>query len=355
MKKIILTGGGTSGHVTPNIALIPKLKKEGYQIHYIGTQNGIEQNLIGEQEEITYHAIKGGKLRRYVSFKNIVDACKVMGGFVQACHVIRKVKPNVIFSKGGYVSTPVVWGAKLFRVPIVIHESDYTVGLANKLSIPFANKVCFAFPETFEHLPREKSVYTGIPIRDELFSGNKEKGYKFTGLNNKKPILLVTGGSLGSTFINKIVRNQLDELLNHYQVCHLCGKGKLDESLQTKKGYKQYEYISKELPDIFAISDVVVTRGGATFLYELLALKKPMLIIPLSKNASRGDQILNAKSFSKQGFADYIEEEDLTSDRFLISIKQLNKNKENIINKITEYRRESSTKKVLDIIKSITK
>lgn len=311
MGKIVMTGGGSAGHVTPNIALFPALQKSGFEIHYIGSSNGIERELI-EKEGIPYHPIDAGKLRRYLSVKNLSDALRVFKGFGEAFGVLRKLKPDVVFSKGGFVSTPVVWAAYLNRIPVVIHESDVTPGLANKLSIPFATKVCYTFPETKQYLHAEKSVLTGLPVRESLFAGKKEVGKKLCGFSTNKPVILVIGGSLGSKKINEVMRKALPELLKNFNICHLCGKGGLDNSLSNLQGYKQFEYVNTELQHLYSLADVIVSRAGATVLFEILALKKPALLIPLSKEASRGDQILNAQSFLKQGFSYTLLEEDLT-------------------------------------------
>ena len=242
MKRIILTGGGTAGHVTPNIALIPKLKEEGYDIHYIGSYNGIEKKLI-EDMRIPYHGISSGKLRRYFDVKNFSDPFRVIKGYGEASRLMKSLKPDVVFSKGGFVSVPVVIAAKNHRIPAIIHESDMTPGLANKLCIPSAAKICCNFPEAMEHLPKGKAVLTGTPIRQELFHGNPLDAIQFTGLQANKPTILVIGGSTGSVRVNEAVRECLDELLKTYQIIHLCGKGKLDIAYEHRDGYVQYEYI----------------------------------------------------------------------------------------------------------------
>ena len=249
MKKIVLTGGGTAGHVTPNIALIPELKKAGYEIYYIGSYEGIEKKLI-EKLGIPYYGISSGKLRRYIDLKNISDPFKVLKGFAQARKLLKKIKPDVVFSKGGFVSVPVVVAAKSRKIPCIIHESDMTPGLANKICIPSATKVCCNFPETVKSLPADKAVLTGTPIRQELLNGSKEAAREFCGFTDDKPVLMVIGGSLGAASVNENIRKILPELLKEFQVIHLCGKGKMDESLKDTKGYVQYEYIKQELADL---------------------------------------------------------------------------------------------------------
>lgn len=322
MKHIVLTGGGTAGHVTPNIALIPSLKKAGYQISYIGSYEGIERKLI-EDLGIPYYGISSGKLRRYFDVKNFTDPFRVIKGFHEAKKHLKNLKPDIVFSKGGFVTVPVVLAAKRYKIPAIIHESDMTPGLANKLCIPSAAKVCCNFPETIESLPSEKAVLTGTPIRSELLSGNNLNALNFCGFTANKPVIMVIGGSLGSVVVNDAVRSILPELLKEFQVIHLCGKDKTDKSLEGTEGYVQYEYIKKELPDMFALADVVISRAGANAICEISALAKPNLLIPLSAKASRGDQILNARSFEKQGYSMVIEEEAITPDKMLSAIKTL--------------------------------
>ena len=302
MKHIILTGGGTAGHVTPNIALLPRLRQAGYEISYIGSREGLEKKLI-EAQNIPYYGISSGKLRRYFDWKNFTDPFRVIKGFSEATALMKRLKPDIVFSKGGFVSVPVVMAAKRCHIPVICHESDLTPGLANRLSLPAATKVCCNFPETLEHLPAEKAVLTGCPIRRELTEGKRAAALTLTGFLPDKPVLMVMGGSLGAAAVNQAVREALPELLKDWQVVHLCGKGKLDESLRNLKGYVQYEYIQKELPDLFALCDIVISRAGANAICELLALRKPTLLIPLPAKSSRGDQILNARSFERQGFS----------------------------------------------------
>ena len=354
MKRIILTGGGTAGHVTPNIALLPELRKRGYDIHYIGSYNGIEKELI-QQFDIPYHGISSGKFRRYFSVQNFTDPFRVLKGFGEAKKLIKTLKPDVIFSKGGFVSVPVVIAGKQLSVPTIIHESDMTPGLANKLAIPSASKVCCNFPETLNHLPKEKAVLTGCPIRRELLSGNRKAALEFCGLSSDKPVLLIIGGSLGSIVVNQAIRRILPDLLKDFQVIHLCGKDKVDASLKNQKGYVQFEYIQQELKDLLALSDVVISRAGANAICELLALHKPNLLIPLSRNASRGDQILNAHSFERQGFSVVIEEEALTDEVLLASIHKLYQNKDAYISAMKKSSQQDSVNTILDLIEHASK
>lgn len=324
MKKIVLTGGGTAGHVTPNIALMPALKEAGYEITYIGSKKGMEKGLI-EATGTKYYGISSGKLRRYFDWKNFSDPFRVMNGFFEAKRILRKIKPDVIFSKGGFVSVPVVLAAKALHIPAVIHESDMTPGLANRIALRGATTVCCNFPETVEKLQGNRAIWTGTPIRQELFSGDANRGLSFCGFDsaNDKPVLLIIGGSQGSVFINNAVRGSIDELLKDFRIIHLCGKGNLDESLKNREGYAQYEFISKELPDLFAAADIIISRAGANAIFELLALKKPNILIPLGLNASRGDQILNARSFEKQGFSKVLEEESVSAELLTDTVRKV--------------------------------
>lgn len=349
MKKIVMTGGGTAGHVTPNIALFPRLKEMGYDIHYIGSYTGIEKQLI-EDQGIKYYGISSGKLRRYFDPKNFSDPAKVVKGYFQAKQLLNKIKPDIVFSKGGFVAVPVVLAAKHSKIPVIIHESDITPGLANKLAIPSASKVCCNFPETLKHLPDDKAVLTGSPIRQELFSGSRDKALSFTGLTGDKPVLLIMGGSTGSRFINETIRRQLPTILKTYDVIHLCGKDNLDPTLNQQSGYMQYEYISQELPDLLALADLVISRAGANAICELLALKKPNILIPLSASASRGDQILNAKSFEKQGFSYVLDEDTLTDQQLLDAISTVGRKKSQYINAMTDSKQMNPINTILELI-----
>lgn len=350
MKRIVLTGGGTAGHVTPCIALLPSLRKEGYDIHYIGSYNGIERKLI-EEYNIPYYGISSGKFRRYFDPKNFSDPFKVIKGYFEACRLLKKLKPDIVFSKGGFVSVPVVLAAKKNKIPVIIHESDMTPGLANKIGIPSAQKVCANFPETLKYLPKEKAVLTGTPIRKELFSGNKIKGLDFCGLTANKPVFLIIGGSTGSKIINEVVRGMLPTLLRDYQIIHLCGKGNLVDSLEGLSGYVQYEYIKKELSDLLAAADLVISRAGANAICEILALRKPNILIPLSQASSRGDQILNGESFERQGFSYLIKEEELSVSTLFQAITTVMDSKHTYIETMRKSKLNNSIDTIINLIK----
>ncbi len=349
-----MTGGGSAGHVTPNLALIPMLKDLGYEIEYIGTEDGIERKII-EGENIKYHSISSGKLRRYFDVKNFTDPFKVIKGVFEATKIIKKEKPNVVFSKGGFVSVPVVMGAKFNRVPVIIHESDITPGLANKLSAPHATKICVTFPESLEHFKKNKAELTGTPIRAELYEGNREKGLNILGFKGNKPVLLVIGGSLGSKILNDTIRNNIKGYTEKYDIIHLCGKGNIDSNLESIAAYKQFEYVDKELTHFFAATDLIVSRAGANAIFEFLALKKPNLLIPLSGKSSRGDQILNAESFEKSGYSMVLLEENLSSEVLLTKLEELNNNKSNFINEMNSTKLNNSVNNIVDLIKKYSK
>lgn len=352
-KKIVLTGGGTAGHVTPNLALLPHLKNKGYEISYIGSYEGIEKKLIADYE-IPYYGISTGKLRRYFDPKNFTDPFRVIKGFAEAKKILKEIKPDVVFSKGGFVSVPVVRAAAALKIPCIIHESDMTPGLANKLCIPVAKKICCNFPETLNHLPKDKAVLTGSPIREELSKGNKLAAYEVCGFTANKPVIMVIGGSLGSVAINKAVREALPSLLQDFQIVHICGKEKIDNLLLTTKGYHQFEYLKAELKDIFAMADIVISRAGANAICEILALKKPNLLIPLPATSSRGDQILNAASFESQGYSMVVSEDDLTKELLVAKIQELYCNRNTYIKSMEESEQSDSIKTIMALIAEVS-
>jgi UDP-N-acetylglucosamine--N-acetylmuramyl-(pentapeptide) pyrophosphoryl-undecaprenol N-acetylglucosamine transferase len=348
-KRIVLTGGGTAGHVTPNIALLPRLKDLDYEVFYMGSYDGIEKKLI-EDFDIPYYGIATGKFRRYFDPKNFSDPFRVVKGMREARKYLKEIKPDVLFSKGGFVSVPVVRAASSLGIPCIIHESDMTPGLANKLCIPVAKKVCCNFPETLEMLPAKKAVLTGSPIRQELSQGDKKAAYELCGFDSSKPVIMVVGGSLGSAAINQAVRDILPDLLKDFQVVHLCGKEKVDNLLLTTKGYKQFEYVRSEMKDIFAMADIVISRAGANAISELLSLKKPNILIPLPASSSRGDQILNAKSFESQGFSIVIDEDDLTKKLLLEKVQELYFNRASYIKAMGQSSQRDSISTITGLI-----
>lgn len=353
-KKIIMTGGGSAGHVTPNLALIPKLIENGFEIEYIGTAEGIERKII-EGQKVKYHIIASGKLRRYFDIKNFTDPFKVIKGMWQAYSIIKKEKPDIVFSKGGFVAVPVVIGAYFNKIPVIAHESDITPGLANKISTPYSTKICVTFPEALEKLNKNKAVLTGTPIRKEILEGSKIKGLEICGFENDKPIIFIMGGSLGAKAINETVRRNLNRLLENYNVIHICGKNNIAQEYTSKKGYKQFEYVESELPHLMASADIVISRAGANSIFEFLALKKPNLLIPLSSSSSRGDQILNAASFEKSGFSMILREEEIKDEVLLNKIEELYKNKERYIKAMSNSKFNNGVEEIIKLILKYSK
>jgi UDP-N-acetylglucosamine--N-acetylmuramyl-(pentapeptide) pyrophosphoryl-undecaprenol N-acetylglucosamine transferase len=351
MKKIVLTGGGTAGHVTPNIALIPSLQSAGWQVEYIGSHDGIERQLITDLG-IPYHGIASGKLRRYIDLQNFTDPFKVLKGTIEAFCLLRKIKPNVVFSKGGFVTVPAIVASWLHRIPVIIHESDLTPGLANKIAMPFAKQICVTFPETLQYVPH--AIRTGLPIRQEILTGDASTGRKLCGFERSLPILLVIGGSTGSQRINQVVRASLDQLTPQFQIVHACGKGQSDRQFDNYPNYKQFEYLGVELADILAMADAVVSRAGANAIFEFLALCKPNLLIPLSKAASRGDQILNARSFAKMGYSAVLPEETLSSESLVKAIENLFASKQDYIDKMGSITGGDSIAQIMHLIDRIS-
>ena len=353
MKRIVLTGGGTAGHVTPHLAILPHLLEEGYEVHYIGTEEGIEHQMM-TMEGVTYHAVKSGKLRRYHDWKNFTDPFRVIAGAFQSARLMGRLKPHVCFSKGGFVSVPVVVGAWLHRVPTLCHESDLTPGLANRICARFARKVATTFPECAGSLGK-KGVCVGTPMRPALFAGSREKGLQLCGLTGDKPILMMMGGSSGAQSVNKALRDALPRLLETMDVVHLTGKGNLDESLSALPGYRQFEFLSDELPDVLACTDLVLSRAGSNAICEFQALKKPMLLVPYPKGASRGDQILNAESFRQRGLCHVLLQENMTADSLYSAIMDLEKDKDQLTRNLTQAPPADGTQAVLRLIHEIQK
>ena len=352
MKKIVLTGGGTLGHVTPHLSLIPHLLQAGYEIHYIGTEKGMEAEKIRSVSGVTYHAVQSGKLRRYFSWQNFIDPFKVIAGAFQSAHLMGKIKPDVVFSKGGFVAVPVVFGAWLHRVPVVCHESDLTPGLANRLCAPFARKIATTFPECAQALG-PKAEMTGTPLRPELFQGSRARGLSLLGFDGSRPILLMMGGSSGAQAVNKALREALPRLTDQFDVAHICGKGNLDEALQGMSGYRQLEFLDAELPDALACADLVLSRAGSNALCEFQALCKPMLLVPYPKGASRGDQILNAQSLQKRGLARVLLQEDMTADTLVKALDETWAARDQLTAALHAAPPANGTRRVLEMIEEV--
>lgn len=353
-KKIILTGGGSAGHVTPNLALIPRLRELGFEIEYIGSKNGIEKKIV-EDNKVKYYSISSGKLRRYFDLKNFADPFRVIKGVFDAIFIMKREKPDIVFSKGGFVSVPVVIAAHLNKVPVIAHESDITPGLANKISIPYCDKICVTFPEALSKVNSEKAVLTGTPIREELLNGSRLKGLKFCNFQPDKPVLLAIGGSLGAKSINDAIRKNIKIITEKFNVINICGKNNIDESLTGNPSYRQFEYVNEELPDLMAAADIVISRAGANVIFELLALKKPNLLIPLPASASRGDQILNAASFEKSGYSLVMDDSELNTDMFLKKLNELYENKNKYISSMRNSAIGNGIEPIINLIRKYAK
>ncbi len=354
MKKIVLTGGGTLGHVTPHLALIPHLRQAGYEIHYIGSENGMEAPKMRSVPGITYHAVKSGKLRRYFSWQNFTDPFRVLAGAFQSAALMGRLRPDVVFSKGGFVAVPVVFGAWLHGIPVLCHESDLTPGLANRLCRPFARRFATTFPECAAALG-PKAEMTGTPLRPELFSGSREKGLRLAGFSGRKPVLLMMGGSSGAQSVNTALREALPALTPSFDVWHLCGKGNLDPGLDGAPGYVQAEFLDADLPDAFAAADLILSRAGANALCEFQALGRPMLLIPYPKGASRGDQILNAESLKKRGLCHVLPQEEMTPATLADALLETWNDREALQAALRAAPPADGTKRVLELIEEIQK
>ncbi len=351
MATAVFTGGGTAGHVTPNIALMNRLLSEGFKISYIGSKGGFEEELI-KALCIPYYGISTGKLRRYASLKNISDFFNVIAGIREARKLMLKLKPDVLFSKGGYVSVPVVLGAKGI-CPIVCHESDYSPGLSTKVAACYAKTMCVSFQDTLGMLKRE-AVFTGTPIRPELYNGNVGAGRALCGFSGEKPVLLVIGGSQGSQAINEALSSALKALLKQFDIAHICGKGKLC-NIAPLKGYVQFEYVRDGLKDLLSMASIVLSRAGANTIFELLALKKPSLLIPLPSSSSRGDQLQNAAYFEKKGFSKVLLQEDLNEQSLINALSSLYLERERYIKSMSACKNADGTEAVLNEIRKAVK
>ena len=348
--KIILTGGGTAGHVSGNMALVPELKKHGFTIDYIGTHRGMEKDIVAADKDITYHPISAGRFVRGFNLGNIKDAFNVLKGIKEATKLIDEIRPDIVFSKGGFVTVPVVIAAHKRHIPVIIHESDFTPGLANKISAKFADKICTTFPETVSMLNSTKAVCTGSPLRGELLSGSRTMGASLCGFTDDKPVIIVMGGSLGALAINNLIHESLDCLLKKYNIIHIYGKSGTDKAYDGIPGYKQFGYVTSELPHLFAISDAAISRAGSNAIFEFLAAKIPMLLIPLPKGESRGDQILNADSFAKSGYAIACRQEELDSDSLCKNVDELIHKRETILRTMQRSDIQNGTDNILKLI-----
>ncbi len=304
--RVAFTGGGTAGHVTPNLALIERLLEDNVDCFYLGSSVGIESRLL-EGRSVTFCGIASGKLRRYFSWQNFIDPFKVIWGFFQALAYLYRIQPEVLFSKGGFIAVPVVFAAGLLRIPVIIHESDLTPGLANRLSAPLSACVCLNFEASVQYFPSRKCQVTGTPLREGLLLADGVRGRAWLqtlrNVDSNTPILLVAGGSMGSQSLNHLVRQDLESLCRRFFVVHLVGHGGIDASLSADQNYLQFEFLDQEFGDVLAVADLVVSRAGANAIYEHVSFGKPQVLVPLPATASRGDQLENAAFFEQQGYA----------------------------------------------------
>lgn len=309
-----MTGGGSAGHIVPNLAVAEALKEKGIDCEYLGRPYGMEASMI-RNAGMEFHTMNSGRLHRSFDIDVLLTPFRVIQGVCQGIYWILKRKPVVMFCKGGFMSLPAAIAGWITGTPVVLHESDLTPGLANKLCGPFAKKICCTFEETMQYLPEKKAVYTGTPIRRSLLRGSKEKGYALTGFENDpeaKPVLMVVGGSLGAGALNDAVAENLESLLDSFRVIHLYGVDH-ETDPEPRDGYFPIRYASDEMADLFAITDMVLSRAGANAINEFLQLKLPNVLVPLPVGVSRGDQVLNAKQFSKLGFSYLLEQESMNS------------------------------------------
>ncbi len=342
MKKIVLTGGGTAGHIYPALAVAERLS--GHEIHFIGS-SGMEKDIISKEKNITFHQIRSTKLARSLTPKNLLIPFKLYGAIKDAKKVLSEIKPNVIFSKGGYVSLPTVIAAESLSIPVISHESDLSMGLANKIIYRYCTIMCTAFSDTCKG---KKCKFTGQPIRRKVMKGDKSKIEMLGKFSYSKPNLLVIGGSLGARFINEKVWEHLDRLTSKYNVVHITGKQA--KKTYNKDGYKQIDY-AENIGDYLAWADLVLSRAGSGAINEFVALRIPALLIPLSKKASRGDQIENAKLFTKKGFCDMLEEEEFEENLFFAKLERINQNRENLIENMKKEQKSDACDEIIALIK----
>jgi UDP-N-acetylglucosamine--N-acetylmuramyl-(pentapeptide) pyrophosphoryl-undecaprenol N-acetylglucosamine transferase len=317
---VAFAGGGTAGHVFPGLAVAEEL---GRRVIWIGSSGGVEKTLAREAG-VEFHGIPAGKLRRYLSLKNLSDMAKTVAGVVAAVRVLRRARPALLFSKGGFVSVPPVIAARLCGIPSWTHESDFDPGLATRINCAFCEKVLVSFPQTVGFLPekhRAKAVVTGNPVRKALYSADAARGRAFVGCPAGRPLVFVIGGSLGSSFLNGLVAASLDALLPRAFVVHQMGAKEFVPT--SRPGYHGAAFFKTELPDVMAAADLVVSRAGANTLAELAALGKPSLLVPLPETGSRGDQLRNAEQFRAAGAARVIEERDATAGSFAAAVAAL--------------------------------
>ena len=324
----VFAGGGTGGHIYPGLAVCDELRSLSHKnnqtikIIWLGNSSGMDKDLVEKSGSVDeFIGIPSGKLRRYFSFKNFTDFFKIFAGLVKSFFVLLKVKPVVLFSKGGFVSVPPCMAAKCLKIPVFTHECDFTPGLATRLNSRFATKILVSYEETKKFLGAEKAkkaVVTGNPVRPVFYETNPENGKKFlfenrSDYNPEKPILLVLGGSLGAHQINELVAENLDWLTERFNVVHQCGAKDADAMPKHHEGYFLHPFIYKEMSDVISCADSILSRAGANSIWEASVLGKPMVLIPLCGSGTRGDQVDNAKFFEEKGAALVLLGEDADS------------------------------------------
>ena len=361
--KILFTGGGTAGHVTPNIALIEAVQSRGWFAVYVGSYVGIEREMIGKLD-IPFMPVATGKLRRYFSWKNLVDLLCIPIGVLQSLLICIKEKPDLVFSKGGFVALPPVLAAWLCRIPVISHESDVTPGLANRLTSFACQKICTTFAETNQYLPAQKVVHTGTPLRSALHRRDAAAGFAHFELEASRPLLLVLGGSLGARVINEQVRRVVPQLTSRFNLVHMVGPGNIQKSALQKstlqkstlqKGYVQREFIHEEFGDLLEAASLVVSRAGANILYELFVTRTPHLLIPLTAEVSRGEQLVNAAIFQKRGFSRVLEEAALNDQTFLQAIDDVYLHRQGIQIALGEFEQKDSTALIVELFEQLVR
>lgn len=348
MKKIVLTGGGTAGHIYPALAVKEKLEDDGkYEFYYIGS-NGMEKEILKREKNIKFFSIDAVKLQRKLTLKNLLIPFKLFSAISQAKKILKEINPDIVFSKGGFVALPVVMASKKLDIPIVSHESDLSMGLANKLILKKCDKMCVTFEKTASI--SQKCICTGQPIRKEVLTGNK-KNIKCDDFQANKKNLLIVGGSLGAGFLNKIIEENVDRLIENFNIYHIVGKS--NQLPKTKKNYLPTNYCSN-MGDAYAWADIVLSRAGSGAINELLVLHKPMLLIPLSKNCSRGDQIENARLFQENGYAICLQEEDYTKDKLFNNLDNLIKNYDIFEKNMKKSAKNNACTEIIKVLKDVS-
>lgn len=338
LRTFVFAGGGTGGHIYPGLAVAGELrrlaasKNEKIRIVWIGNSAGMDRNLVEKSGEADlFYGVPSGKLRRCFSFQNFLDLFKIAAGFVKSFFFLLKVKPDVLFSKGGFVSVPPCVAAHFLHIKTFTHECDFTPGLATRINSRFVSKILVSYEETkkyFSQKNQDKIIVTGNPVRHEFYTADPERGRKFlfTGrqdYNPSKPVLLVVGGSLGAHQINALVAENLEWLVSRFNVVHQCGARDADEMPKNVSGYFLYPFIYSEMPNVLAAADIVLGRAGANSIWEFSALGKPMVLLPLCGSGTRGDQVDNAEYFAVSGAAEVLLGKDATSENLKNALEKL--------------------------------